>query len=128
VVLTDGFSTDPASTPSPTPQQMYQEQLDTQGSVSGSWLNIPNARTRSAAVTLPAGGPYQLYATLTVRQPGDFDLIFGSASAATNLATPFPQPSTSGWELCEVQTSDRMTRRGAMLVELGCGALRRDEC
>lgn len=52
-----------------------------------------SARTKSSATTLPSGGPYQLYFTVTVRQPGNFDLLFGSASAATNLATPFLQPT-----------------------------------
>jgi hypothetical protein len=49
----------------------------------------------STATTLPSGGPYELYFTVSVLSPGSFNLLFDSANAPTNLATPFLQGVTS---------------------------------
>lgn len=45
----------------------------------------------STPITLPSGGPYDLYVTVSVLQPGPFNLLFDSAGEPTNLATPFLQ-------------------------------------
>ena len=50
------------------------------------------AFTTTAGATLPSGGPYAIYCTLKVVKPAPLNLLYGSASAATNLATPFVQP------------------------------------
>ena len=49
------------------------------------------AFTTTSATNLPARGPYSIYWTLKVVKPASFNLIYGSASAAANLATPFVQ-------------------------------------
>jgi hypothetical protein len=45
----------------------------------------------TSATNLPSGGPYRVYWTLKVVKTGPFNLLYGSTSAATNLATPFVQ-------------------------------------
>jgi len=54
--------------------------------------NPYGAFTTRDSTTLPPGGPYNLYWTATVKTPAPLDLLYGSASAPTNLATPFVQP------------------------------------
>lgn len=53
------------------------------------------AYTTTTATILPPGGPYQLYLAIVVIEPGHFNLLYDSASAPTNLATPFLQPLTN---------------------------------
>ncbi len=50
------------------------------------------AFTTTSPTTLPPGGPYRLYWAVTVAKAGAFNLLYGSKSAPTNLATPFVQP------------------------------------
>lgn len=51
------------------------------------------AFTTTEATALPrSGGPFRLYWTLTVERAGSFDLLYDSASAATNMATPLSRP------------------------------------
>ncbi|MPZ84306.1 MAG: hypothetical protein GEV28_29480 [Actinophytocola sp.] len=47
------------------------------------------AFTTTSPTPLPStGGPYRLYWTVTVDAPAGFDLLYDSASTATNVATP----------------------------------------
>lgn len=50
------------------------------------------AFTTQSNVTLPAKGPYHLYVQLIVERGSSFNLLYGSADAATNLATPVLLP------------------------------------
>lgn len=63
--------------------------------VAAGALGAADARgafTTRQATTLPDSGSYALYWTLKVVKPGTFNLLYGAAAAATNLATPFVQP------------------------------------
>jgi hypothetical protein len=52
------------------------------------------AFTTTSATQLPAsGGPYRLYWMVTVQSPGPFSLLYDSAGAPTNLATPLALPT-----------------------------------
>ena len=50
------------------------------------------AFTTTSPTSLPAGGPHAIYWTVAVVKPAPFNLLYGSASTPTNLATPFVQP------------------------------------
>jgi hypothetical protein len=55
------------------------------------------AFTTAAPTQLPSSGrPYRLYWTLTVAKPGDVDLRYDSARAATTVATPLLMPIHGG--------------------------------
>jgi hypothetical protein len=56
------------------------------------------AFTTTSATTLPAGGPYQLYFSISVQNPGSFNLLYGSAATPTNVATPFVIPNSHSIE------------------------------
>jgi hypothetical protein len=47
----------------------------------------------TAPTRLPDGGPYRLYFSLTVDQPGRFNLLYDAAMAATNVATTVLLPT-----------------------------------
>lgn len=53
--------------------------------------NPYGALTTRKPTTLPPGGSYELYWRAMVKIPAPFDLLYGSATAPTNFATPFVQ-------------------------------------
>ena len=50
------------------------------------------AFTTTSPTILPPGGPYQLYLSMTVQNPGALSLLYGSAITPTNIATPVVLP------------------------------------
>jgi hypothetical protein len=69
--------------------------LETTADVRAGALGAADAHgafTTTSATNLPADAPHALYWALKVVKPAPFNLLYGSASAATNLATPFVQP------------------------------------